>query len=390
MSASHRTFISIGALLLLVLLIASLPRERAEATSGTMTGWLWSDTIGWMSLNCSYLDTCGSNNYGISVDANGNLSGYAWSDNVGWISANTSDVSGCPTSPCAPKIANGALTGWLKVLSGGSAQSGGWDGWISLNGSNYGVTFESGTFSGYAWGDVNVGWVSFALAHTTYVPNNPPDNLTISGPSSGTIDTSLEYTFTATDSDDSIHYGIDWDDGSPEEWQPVGATLASDATKVVRHAWTSGGAKTIRAVARDVIGASSEQKLYSVYIKDPCITPMRECGIDGNVHDSCTKANIKPDCSSGCYAGACSAGSISIRPLIVSVGKTATVKWNLTDVDPDATCSIVGTNGQSWGVSSLSGARPTYGITGQTTYTLSCGALKESATVNILPIFQER
>jgi hypothetical protein len=39
----------------------------------------------------------------------------------------------------------------------------GWDGWISLNGDNYGVSFSSVTqrFSGYAWGSDVVGWINF-------------------------------------------------------------------------------------------------------------------------------------------------------------------------------------------------------------------------------------
>jgi hypothetical protein len=47
-------------------------------------------------------------------------------------------------------------------------QNGGWDGWVSLSGGNYGVTFNEITreFSGYAWGGDDhgsnfVGWISF-------------------------------------------------------------------------------------------------------------------------------------------------------------------------------------------------------------------------------------
>jgi hypothetical protein len=63
-----------------------------------------------------------------------------------------------------------ALEGWFRVLAGGTAQSGSWDGFIGLNGVGYGPTLSGGTFSGYAWGDVNVGWVSFAQAQTTWSP----------------------------------------------------------------------------------------------------------------------------------------------------------------------------------------------------------------------------
>lgn len=144
-----------------------------------MTGWAWSDNIGWISFSCVNDGTCGTtSNYGFSVAADGAISGYAWSDNVGWISANTADVSGCPSSPCAPviSVSNGTISGWLKALSNG----GGWDGWVSLSGSGYGPTLgTNGTFSGYAWGSDVVGWVDFSYATTTYAPCTPNSNVCI-------------------------------------------------------------------------------------------------------------------------------------------------------------------------------------------------------------------
>ncbi len=156
-------------------------RVSADA-SGPLTGWLWSGGasgttaevsggIGWISLNCSNTSTCGAVNYGISVGANGIISGYAWSENIGWVSANSADLAGCPTTPCEAKLLNGSLTGWLKALSGGTAQSGGWDGWISLSGTNYGPTqLSNGKFFGYAWGSDIVGWIDFQYAGVSCTP----------------------------------------------------------------------------------------------------------------------------------------------------------------------------------------------------------------------------
>ena len=75
------------------------------------------------------------------------------------------DLTGCPSAPCSAQISGGALTGWLKAIA---ADGNGWDGFISLNGSNYGVTETGGVFSGYAWGSTNVGWLDFRYASTTY------------------------------------------------------------------------------------------------------------------------------------------------------------------------------------------------------------------------------
>jgi hypothetical protein len=166
--------------------------SQSTAASGggaaiPITGWAWSDTIGWIDLNCSNLGVCGSNSFGLSADTvNGTLSGYAWSDNVGWISANSSDLSGCPSAPCTATLGASALSGWLKAVSGGSAQSGGWDGYIALSdtdtgdGFSYGVSYGAGNFSGYGWGSTNVGWVDFSLAHTTYNTCTPSTTYTCS------------------------------------------------------------------------------------------------------------------------------------------------------------------------------------------------------------------
>lgn len=130
---------------------------------GNMLGFAWSETIGWISFNSSS-DPCTSQTYGMNIDEDGKLSGYAWSENIGWISANSSDLGGCPQSPCTARMEGNALKGWFKALSAEAAESGGWDGWISLSGSSpeYGPTISGGVFSGYAWGSDVVGWIKFS------------------------------------------------------------------------------------------------------------------------------------------------------------------------------------------------------------------------------------
>jgi hypothetical protein len=133
--------------------------------SGPITGYAWSDTIGWIDLNCANTDTCPSMPFGFTSDGNGVVSGHAWSDNVGWISANASDLFGCPASPCSARISSNEFSGWVRALSGGTDQSGGWDGFISLSGPAYGITQSvEGSLSGFAWGSTVIGWVDFALS----------------------------------------------------------------------------------------------------------------------------------------------------------------------------------------------------------------------------------
>lgn len=159
------------AVILLVCSLLLLPQSARTAfatTAAPVTGYAWSDTAGWIDLNCSNTGTCGTSNFSLNIAANGDLSGYAWSDTVGWVSANAADTAGCPSVPCQAHIHLGVVTGWLKALSGGSAQSGGWDGWIRLSGGGYGVSVANGFFSGYGWGDTVIGWVDFSNARTTF------------------------------------------------------------------------------------------------------------------------------------------------------------------------------------------------------------------------------
>lgn len=141
---------------------------EAQSTS-SITGYAWSDTVGWLSFNGS--------GYGLSVNSSGVISGYAWSDNIGWVSANSSDLSGCPSSPCTATIDSGGnFDGWLRAIEGGAAQSGGWDGFISLSGSGYGPARQSGgNITGYAWGSDVVGWLNFAYATTDYLAEPTAD-----------------------------------------------------------------------------------------------------------------------------------------------------------------------------------------------------------------------
>lgn len=154
----------------------------AEAGSGdNVTGWVWSENAGWISLN-STTDGSSQSTYGVRVDVSqkatgqiiggtGDFSGYAWSENVGWISFNRADTGNPPSAPfnggsgpiAQVQWLTGDVTGWARVLSMG----GNWDGWIKLakdptdSGASYGVNISNDKFSGYAWGSENVGWIEF-------------------------------------------------------------------------------------------------------------------------------------------------------------------------------------------------------------------------------------
>src|SRR5688500_2719379 len=60
-------------------------------SADNVTGWAWSGSVGWISMNCTNTATCGTVNYGVTINDSttcgdcGDLQGYAWSETLGWI-----------------------------------------------------------------------------------------------------------------------------------------------------------------------------------------------------------------------------------------------------------------------------------------------------------------
>lgn len=98
-----------------------------EVTDTALTGYMWCENIGWVSLSCENTSSCGDVNYGVSNDGMGHLSGHGWAENAGWISFSCKNTDSCDTV-------------------------------------DYGVTIgpATGEFGGYAWSE-NIGWINFAL-----------------------------------------------------------------------------------------------------------------------------------------------------------------------------------------------------------------------------------
>ena len=164
------------ALFVLVFAAASILKIQAANVSG----WPWGGTedpgiggslgsIDGNETGVGWISTSGSN-YGINIPGtDGDLSGNAWSENLGWISFNNSDLAGCPSGICSARREGDYLKGWARILSMPQAGSnaGGWNGWISLSGSNYGVQISkmdgTGNNHTYAWSD-ELGWIDFSRA----------------------------------------------------------------------------------------------------------------------------------------------------------------------------------------------------------------------------------
>jgi hypothetical protein len=143
------------------------PNLVMAAEIDNISGYAWSDNIGWISFNCADVDSCGTSNYGVGIGTDNKLSGYAWSDNIGWVTFNESELGGCPEGDCKAKFVGNQLVGWARALAGKDA-SDDWDGWISLSKQasetiDYGISLNETTsvFEGYAWGNEVAGWIQF-------------------------------------------------------------------------------------------------------------------------------------------------------------------------------------------------------------------------------------
>jgi len=144
------------------------PTKVEAGTSDNVSGYAWSENIGWISLNST--SDGSTTSYGVNISpmtGTGMFSGYAWSENIGWISFTSADLTGCPSGTCNAQVnwTTGKVNGWARALANG----GGWDGWIKLSdetnsfwvGNGVKINTSTGEFSGYAWGSDVVGWIDF-------------------------------------------------------------------------------------------------------------------------------------------------------------------------------------------------------------------------------------
>lgn len=91
----------------------SEPNAGAQVSSEKITGFIWAQNIGWISLSCENTESCKIVDYGIVNDGYGNLSGYAFSANAGWISFSCENTESCKKADYRVIIdGNGVFNGW--------------------------------------------------------------------------------------------------------------------------------------------------------------------------------------------------------------------------------------------------------------------------------------
>ena len=149
----------------------------------SLDGWIWSDTVGWISLKSNQNDITGESAYGLKMNfpvdekgiyTNGTIvnNSYGWSDNIGWIDFSPDDINTAPSeSKDLIKYNQNTreITGWARAVNGIGSDIG----WIRFGGSG---AYPDGTeykyevkrldqdiapcsFDGYAWGSTVIGWL---------------------------------------------------------------------------------------------------------------------------------------------------------------------------------------------------------------------------------------
>ena len=138
--------------------------SHTVTVDSTLTGYAVGTNIGYLALDCATSpngDICSQSNFSVSKDTSGTgagiLYGYAWSDSIGWISFNCSNQNQCQTTAPCPTT-NPSCTD-------------------PVNGKDYAVTLDDNyNFFGWAWNDA-VGWISFNCDHSgtsDTPPSQPP------------------------------------------------------------------------------------------------------------------------------------------------------------------------------------------------------------------------
>jgi hypothetical protein len=140
---------------------------------------------------------------------------------------------------------DGTNTGWLGPYSSGTTGTGTHT-WTVLGTYNVKVKARDVWGAGSVWSEPLV---------VTITDNNPPNTPEITGPAEGTPGNQYLYNIVTTDLDEhNIYYFVDWDDNTTTGW--LGPYVSGTQIHVT-HSWTEQGSYTVKAKAKDTMGAES-------------------------------------------------------------------------------------------------------------------------------------
>ena len=373
---------------------------KAQTTNPTLSGYAWSSNIGWISFTPS---TNGNNQ--ITIDSSGYLKGadgvspgYAWSSSIGWIKfgglSNFPPGAGTTGDNAKYNFSTGAITGWARALS---ADGNGWDGWISLSGTNYGIT--SGTpssggapLSGYAWGSDVVGWIDFSKVSVQNLTAVPVVTSTFVLSVSGSSCLSSGVTLSWSSVSGAQTYNIYRSDLTTNSLYSI------IKTGIIQNSFSDSGSFNPGDIYSYKISAtnSSGDSSSSASVQS---SPCGSCQ-NGAINKGCNICDSNHYFTNG-YCAIKSSSSVDISsfeviPRTIVRGGDCKLSWTLTPPSPDAssTCSLYRGNYSSPIYTSpqpavnMSATSPypdkgtdNKGIQNETIYKLSCGETDSSGNL---------
>ena len=140
---------------------------------------------------------------------------------------------------------DGSSSGWLGPYSSGQTITGSHI-WAVLGNFDVKVKAKDIWGASSSWSEPLV---------VTITDNNPPNTPEITGPAEGIPGNQYLYNIVTTDLDEhNIYYFVDWDDNTTTGW--LGPYVSGTQIHVT-HSWTEQGSYTVKAKAKDTMGAES-------------------------------------------------------------------------------------------------------------------------------------
>ncbi|MFM2374378.1 MAG: hypothetical protein RLZZ234_373 [Candidatus Parcubacteria bacterium] len=290
------------------------------------------------------------------------LLGYAWSDTIGWISFNCANTSSCATS-------------------------------------NYKVVLDTVTnnLTGYAWSE-HVGWIQFG--GLTGCPGGGDCDARKQGGE-------LRGWVRVENGDGSGPLPLNGSDG----WISLNCANTGtcgtsnfkgliSTTEISGYAWGSEVVGWISFNCADTNDCATSN--YRTYFNPPC-TVSNTCSADhtqslhtdawcGVTITTCSPGYICKDADGLCGYGD-PTGSLTVSSNKIRRGATVDVSWSTLYA---STCTVSGTNGDSWSPASSSAAVSSAAINSEVTYTLSCqpvgggtAVVVDTERVSLIPAIKE-
>jgi hypothetical protein len=249
--------------------------------------------------------------------------------------------------------------------TGVNSSAGGWDGWISFNGTNYGVNTQNFGTAQYVWGGSVLGWIDFST-HVRFA--------------GGTSQFSGTGCTITTAGANSCNGSLTWN-------------LAPSVTtpRIVR---------TVPATPPLVFNNRAQvNQTVSLTLGTPQSFQARD---NATAIASLPSVTLTAQCGSGLtpVSGTCqppppavpTINSLTATPTIVRRGQTAQLAWNLSSSPTTGLCTITG-GGISHAVTTQTGQVTTASLSATSRITLTCGsgptAQTRSVIITVVPTFNE-